>query len=53
VSVLASGLERRQHLVEHLLRVTEQHAVVVLEEERVVDAGVAGGGPDLERWAAN
>jgi hypothetical protein len=48
-----SVLQRCEHFVEHLLRVTEQHAVVVLEEERVVDAGVAGGGPDLERWAAN
>jgi hypothetical protein len=35
--------QRRQHLVQHLLGVAEQHAVVVLVEQRVVDAGVAGG----------
>jgi diguanylate cyclase (GGDEF)-like protein/PAS domain S-box-containing protein len=38
-----SALQRHQHLVQHLLRIAEQHAVVLLVEERIVHAGVAGG----------
>jgi hypothetical protein len=37
------ALQRHQHLVQHLLRIAEQHAVVLLVEERIVHAGVARG----------
>src|SRR5437868_14525860 len=35
-----SGFQRSQHLVQHLLRIAEQHAVVLFVEERVVDASI-------------
>src|SRR5262249_8351414 len=38
----ASGLQRRVDLVQHLLRIAEQHPVVLLVEERVVHARVTG-----------
>src|ERR1041384_7622517 len=38
-----SGLQGCEDFVEHLLRVAEQHAVVLLVEERIVDPGVARG----------
>src|SRR5574344_294622 len=39
----ASGLQGGQYLIEHLLGIAKQHAVVVLVEQRVVHPGVAAG----------
>jgi hypothetical protein len=36
-------MKRREHLVQHLLGIAEQHAVVLLVEQRVVHAGIARG----------
>src|SRR4051812_20360700 len=38
-----SVLQCREHFIQHLLGVAEQHAVVLLVEERIVDARIARG----------
>ncbi len=40
-SAAKSSFQSHQHFVQHLFRITEQHAIVVFVEERVVDARIA------------